>query len=227
MKLLSSLSEYIFPRTCHLCGLRLAPDESYVCTSCLSRLPRTLYHRQPDNPMEQRFMGIVPYTRASGHFFYSRHSDLAELIKDFKYRKYRGLAAHLGAVVAIELLPTGFFNDIDVIVPVPMHFLKQARRGYNQATEVARGMARVAKLPVNQNLRAVQSHRTQTSQSLAGRRNNVEGIFKLRNPQQLAGLHVLLVDDVCTTGSTLTEAALTITNSANANISMLTLGVTF
>ena len=227
MNPLVSLGEYIFPRSCHLCGLRLSPHERYICTSCLARLPRTLYHRQSDNPMAQRFMGIVPYVRATGHFFYSRHSDLAELIHDFKYKKFRGLAGHLGAVVATELIPTGFLSDIDLVVPVPMHFLKQARRGYNQAAEVARGLARAASIPMCQSLKAVHAHRTQTSMTLDGRRRNVEGLFQLTDSTELEGRNVLLVDDVCTTGSTLAEAALAILDHADAQISMLTLGVTF
>lgn len=218
----------MFPRSCHICGEKLAPSEHYICLPCLSRMPRTLYHRQSDNPMEQRFMGIIPYERATGHFFYSRGSDLATLIQDFKYRKFPGLARYLGSVVATELLTTDFLSDIDIIIPVPMHVWKQARRGYNQAAEVAHGLAEVVGLPVSTALKAVRSHRTQTSMTLDARRKNVSGMFRLDNPDSINDRYVLLVDDVCTTGATLLAASEAILAAApEARITLLTLGVTF
>lgn len=208
--------------------MSLSLSENYLCTSCLSRMPRTLYHRQPDNPMEQRFMGIIPYERATGHFFYSRGSDLALLIHDFKYHRFRGLARHLGALVANELLPTGFLNDVDVIMPVPMHFLKRARRGYNQAREIACGVADVARIPLGDNLKALRGHRTQTSMSLAGRHKNIEGVFYVDHASDLQDKSILIIDDVCTTGATLISAVETISAVApTARFSLLTLGVTF
>ncbi len=191
-------------------------------------MPRTLFHRQPDNAMEQRFMGQFPYRQATGHFFYSRGSELAVLMHDLKYHRFPGLARYLGEVVATELLPTGFLSDIDVMVPVPMHPLKQARRGYNQTIEIARGISRVTSIEVAQNLRAVKSHRTQTSMTLEQRLKNTQGVFGVRRPDELDGKGVLLIDDVCTTGATLSAAATALTEACpNIELSLLTLGVTF
>ena len=109
-----------------------------------------------------------------------------------------------------------------------MHFLKQARRGYNQTVEIARGISAVTDIPVASNLRAVRGHRTQTLLSLEERVKNTEGIFRLRNPEEIDGKNVLILDDVCTTGTTLATAAITIHNAApNSAITLLTLGVTF
>ncbi len=228
MNLLVNLADYLFPRVCHICGVRLGRSEKYVCSPCMSRLPRTLYHRVPDNPMEQRFMGLFPFERATGHFFYSRDSELSVLMHDLKYHRFRGLARHLGSVVANELIAAGFMTGIDVVVPVPMHFIKKARRGYNQTEEIARGISAATGIPVALNLVAVRSHRTQTSLTLDRRVRNTENLFRLKNPGEIDGRGVLLVDDVCTTGSTLTSAAQSIIKVApGVRLSLLTLGVTF
>lgn len=225
---LKALVDFLFPRVCHLCGHPLAATESYICSPCLSHMPRTLYHRVPDNPMEARFAGLFPFDRATGHFFYSRGSDLACLMADLKYRHFRGLARRLGQIAGDELVPTGFLSDIDIIVPVPMHYMKRARRGYNQAEEICRGLGAASGIPVSTCLRAVRGHRTQTSMTLAQRRVNTAGIFRLASDAGIDGRGVLLVDDVCTTGSTLTAAAEALLAGApGARLSLLTLGVTF
>ncbi len=219
---------YLFPRVCHLCGLPLGKAEECVCTSCLAKLPRTLYHQRKDNGMEQRFMGLFPFERATGHFFYSRGSELASLITDLKYRHFRKVGRMLGRLVGEELFTTGFMSDIDMLIPVPMHFLKQAQRGYNQVDVICKGLSETTLIPVSHELKAVKRHRTQTSMTLEQRRANTSGIFRVKHPAMLDRRHILLVDDVCTTGSTLTSAAETILAAApTARISLLTLGVTF
>ncbi|MDE5790300.1 MAG: ComF family protein [Muribaculaceae bacterium] len=224
-----AILDFIFPRICHVCGVTLSPQErGYVCTPCLAGLPRTLYHRQKGNPMEMRFAGLFPFERATGHFFYSSGSEVSQLIQDFKYRHFRGLARFMGETVGRELLSTGFFSDIDVIVPIPMHFLKKAQRGYNQTEEIAIGLSNAVGLPIELSLRARRSHVSQTSLSTQERKENLRDIFALRQHHSLDNKHVLLLDDVCTTGATLAEAVETIHRSCTGTrISMLTLGVTF
>lgn len=222
------LAEFIFPRCCHLCGSKLSEGEEFVCPVCLSRLPRTLYHRSHMNPMEQRFAGIFPFVRATGHFFYASGSDLSILMQDLKYRHFKGMARFLGSVVGRELLMTPFLTGIDGVMPVPMHFLKKARRGYNQTEEIGIGFSDVTGIPLFDNLKAVRPHRTQTSLSIEERRRNTDGIFSIKNSSELEGKHILVLDDVCTTGSTLISAASALQDSCvNAKISLLTVGVTF
>lgn len=222
------LGDYMFPRQCHVCGADLSGDDRYICPVCLAAMPRTLYHREPDNAMERRFMGQFPYRQASGHFFYSRESEIARLMHDLKYHRFRGLARYLGEVVGTELLPTGFLSDIDVVLPVPMHWLKQGRRGYNQTVEIARGLSAVSGIRVADNLRAIRSHRTQTRLTLAQRLKNTEGVFLLERPEEINHKGVLLLDDVCTTGTTLASAAIELTSKApDVRLSLLSIGVTF
>lgn len=224
----SDILDFVFPRVCHLCGEKLAEEERYLCTGCLSEMPRTLYHRRPGNPMEMRFAGKFRFERATGHFFYSRDSSLSQLVQDLKYRGFRGIGRCLGEVVGRELYPTGFFADIDCILPVPMHFMKKARRGYNQTEEIARGLNEATGIPVADNLVAPRSSRSQTTLTEEERRRNARGRFKLRRGEELAGKHVLILDDICTTGSTMTAAADAIEEGDNGTrISLLSIGVTF
>lgn len=222
------LLDFIFPRQCHICGNTLAPSERHICTSCLSKLPRTSYHRRPDNLMEQRFAGLVPYERCAGHFFYTPDSDMAVIMHDLKYHHFRGLARYMGQVLARELLNSGFLSDIDVLIPVPMHFIKQGLRGYNQSEQICLGLSSESGIPISTDLRAIRSHKTQTQLSHQERLDNIQGIFRLSHPERLQGKHILLVDDVCTTGATLTAASQAITTLLpDIRLSLLTLAVTF
>lgn len=225
---MSHILDFIFPRVCHVCGNRLAEHERFLCDSCIADLPRSYYHRSRNNPMELRFAGHFPFERATGHFYYARGSSLSRIMQDLKYNQFPSLASRMGEIVGEELFTTGFFSDIDVIVPVPMHFMKKARRGYNQTEKIAAGLSEVTGIPVDLSLKAGKPHRTQTSLTRDQRLANTSGIFRLDNPEKFDSRHVLLLDDVCTTGATLTSAALAmLAGNPTVRLSLLTLGVTF
>ena len=225
---LNDLVNFIYPPDCHLCGNPIAPHEKFICTHCLSQLPRTGYHRQPKNPMVDRFAGQFPFQRAAGHFFYSRDSALAQLIQDMKYRHFPGIGKVLGHLVGMELYSTGFFDGIDVITPVPMHFLKKARRGYNQTDAIAQGISEATGIPVRNLLKMKRMRKTQTALSREQRLNNALNLFTTTTSESMSGKGILLIDDVCTTGATLTGAATSITNKwPDCNLSLLTVAVTF
>lgn len=222
------LIDFIYPRVCHLCGGNLTKDERYICTACLAKLPRTCYHLNHDNPVSRRFFAQFRFREATSVFFYSRDSAMAELMQDVKYRGFRGLGRYLGELAARELYPTGFFNDIEAIVPVPMHFMKRARRGYNQVDEIAAGISKLTGVPVIKCLSAVRSHRTQTSLTRDERLKNTAGIFYVRHPEKVTAGNFLILDDVCTTGATLISASQAMLEAfPDANISILTLASGF
>ena len=131
MKIGRFIAEALFPARCHACDAALMAGERFICARCLHDLVRTRYHSVDDNPMAERFAGLIPFQRAAAQFFYRPESDMAVLVQDFKYRKFPGLARYLGHVAADELLPTGFFYGVDALVPVPMHWRKRTLRGYN------------------------------------------------------------------------------------------------
>lgn len=227
MGMLSDLFDFFLPRTCHACGCILHEKESLLCTRCVEMLPRSRYHLMELNPMERRFAGIVPFVRGTGHFIYSRDSDIAKAIHDMKYRKFPSLGRRLGEITGMELKMAGFFEGADLIAPVPMHRRKQAARGYNQTVYIARGLSEVTGLPVTDALCATRSHRTQTAMTLEERQRNLSGSFCVRYPDKLAGKGIVLVDDVCTTGATLRTLAAAVSESVpDCRIYLLALAVT-
>ncbi len=225
--ILSDILYVFLPEECHVCGRHLSKWEHKLCGKCYSSLPRTLYHRMKDNPMELRLAGFIPFHRASALLFYSPDTAVTTIIHDFKYRKFPSLAYFMGKKMGEELLPPGFFTDIDMIVPIPMHWIKKMFRGYNQVELLAEGVHEVVNIPVDNCLRMRRYHKTQTKLSHEERRRNMEGLFKVVNPEELTDKHILILDDVCTTGATLRSAAAAILDAnPKVRISFLTLAVT-
>lgn len=221
-----SILSVFFPELCHICGARLSEGEKGICAVCNEALPRTFFHQRPMNPMEQRISGLFPFERAAGLFFYSRESSVAQLVQDIKYRGFPRLAVRMGEIMASELLATGFFADIDYLVPVPLHFFKRLRRGYNQTEKLAQGVSRITGIPVSDSLKATRGHSTQTALSHSKRWKNMKGVFSLQDNSGLEGSHILLIDDICTTGATMISAASAISGAlGSVKISALTFGV--
>lgn len=232
----TALVDLILPRECHICGCRLLGDEKFVCAGCVEKLPATHYERYwsntsgPNtdlNPMELRLAGQLPLDRACAPFFYTRDSSLASLIHDFKYRGFPDLATELGRIGAALLKDSGLFRGVDALLPVPLHWTKRLRRGYNQTEMIARGVSEVTGIPVDLRLKASRPHRTQTSLTSAQRIANTRDIFRLERPEELAGKRVMIIDDICTTGATLLSAgeAVAAPLRGNVRISVFTLGV--
>lgn len=204
---LRDIADFFMPRTCHLCGCTLRESERIFCVRCIETLPRSLYHKMPLNPMERRFAGIVPFVQGTGYFIYSRNSELAAAIHDMKYRGFPSVGHRLGEIVGEELHMAGFFNGADLVAGVPMHWWKKARRGYNQTDFIARGIGDATGLKVVDVLESIRSHKTQTAMTLEQRLANLSGSFRVKYPDALRGKGLVLVDDVCTTGSTLRSLA--------------------
>lgn len=223
---LGSFVSLLFPRCCIVCGRPLAKGEECLCTLCNINLPRTGYHLMEDNPVEKLFWGKIPLERATSFFFYRKGSDFRQILHQLKYGGQKNIGAIMGRYMAAELQESGFFEDIDVIVPVPLHKKKQRLRGYNQSEWIARGVATVTGIPID--TESVVRHKnteTQTSKSSLERWENVNGIFKLHHAESLAGKHILIVDDVLTTGATTVECASCLTEIEGVRISVLTLAI--
>ena len=217
-----------FPAECHLCGNPLAPHERFVCTPCVDSLPRTGYQRNARNPMEERFAGQFPFVAATGHFFYSRDSSLAQLIQDMKYRNFPSIGNKMGEIAGRELYTSGFLSDIDVIVPLPMHFIKQAKRGYNQTDRIAQGISKASAIPVVNALKMTHQRKTQTALSRSQRLANADELFAPRKNIDLNSQGVLLVDDICTTGATMASAAKALSDAfPHIRLYLFALAVTF
>lgn len=223
---LSSFLSLLFPRCCVVCGRPLAKGEECLCTMCNINLPRTDYHLRKDNPVEKLFWGKIPLERATSFFFYRKGSDFRQILHQLKYGGQKDIGAIMGRYMAAELLASGFFEGVDVILPVPLHKKKQQIRGYNQSEWIARGIAAVTGISIDtESVVRQKNTETQTRKSSFERWENVEGIFQLHYAESLAGKHVLIVDDVLTTGATTVECASCLAEIEGIRISILTLAM--
>ena len=232
MSILSSwlhdVGAMLFPPTCAVCGRALVRGERMICTPCRASAPLTEYWRRSENPLARRFYGLLPIVEASAFLFYRRGSLCRRPILAFKYRKQWRLAQELGRWYGAELAASGLYDGIEVVIPLPLHPLKQLLRGYNQTACLAEGIAEALGATVDRRaLRRVRYTRTQARLSQRDRDRNVAGAFRVKAPERLQGRHLLLVDDVLTTGSTLLAAGEAIVQAVpDCRISIATLCLT-
>lgn len=196
------------PERCPVCGSVLSDGENLVCTACRYRIPMTGFCRTADNPMWRKFWGLVPVERAAALYWFVEGSGWRRMIHDFKYGEMWLLAIRLGRWLGAELAAGGLYGDVDVVVPVPLHWRKRLSRGYNQSEYIAEGVAHSLGVPFDfRSVRRTVNNPSQTQQRHGDRWNNVAGIFAVRYTERLRGKHVLLVDDVFTTGATVISCA--------------------
>ena len=220
------LWKFFFPQWCLICGKTLLEGEEYLCFHCLSNMPRTHLYLQKDNEMEKELWGKLPIERASAYLYYSKGGDVKKLLTELKYRGNADLGCFLGRCMTREMLSSGFFQGVDGIIPVPLHPRKQKIRGYNQSIMLANGISSITNIPVwNDLLIRTQNTQTQTRKGSYERWLNVKDIFECISPEQLKGKHVLLVDDVFTTGATLVACADAFRQIPDLRFSVLTLAL--
>lgn len=220
--------DFIAPRSCVICGRRLSPTERSLCSVCVLHLYRTTFQFTPeDNEMAQLFWGLLPVERTTALIYYEPRSETAALIYKLKYGHRPDIGEDLGRIMAEEIKPAGFLDGIDVLLPIPLSKKRYWQRGYNQSEMLARGMSEVTGLPViTKAVRRTNFRQSQTSLTRKERQENVEGTFVLRHPELLENKHVLLIDDICTTGATLLACSEAIRSIKGIRISILTLGFT-
>ena len=160
-------------------------------------------------------------------FHYSKHNPYSAIIVDAKYHSRPELSRYFGRKYAGEIAPDGFFLGVDALVPVPMHWMKKVRRGYNQAEEIAQGISEVTGIEIISDALRAARHSTQTRKGVSGRRENARSIYSVADPGLIEGKHILLVDDVITTGATLVGCCEAIHASApGCHVSVVALAAT-
>jgi len=213
----------IFPQVCAACGDSLYKEEASICTKCLYQIPKTNFHLDTENEVAQLFWGRVKLHAVTSYYYYHKGSKFQRIIHQCKYSGQKYIGYDFGKMFAIELKHT-CFSEIDVIHPVPLHFKKLKKRGYNQSEYIAQGMSEVLKKPIiTDAVCRVNAAETQTKKTRYERWKNVEGVFKIKNCCKLENKHVLLVDDVITTGSTIEACAGEILKLNNTKVSVVTL----
>lgn len=226
-RFLTACSEMLFPSCCEICGRSLVDGEQLICLHCRSDIPRAVIHNDRFNTIHRRLASPrIPIERAAAYMFYYRDNPYSDLIRKAKYNSRPSIARILGADFAVELKTDSFFDDIDILIPVPLHRWKMIKRGYNQSEEICKGISSVTSLPIGDNLHA-RYHPTQTRKNAYERSINAKDIMSVKHPEELTGKHILIVDDVITTGATLLSCAGAIAGTTTGTkISVLTLGAT-
>lgn len=225
---IQQLMHLFYPNVCVICGGELLPEEEGACLQCLYKLPKTHNFREPDNDAEKLMAGRIPFERIASYCVYTKGGTLPPLIHHLKYRNNQRIGLLLGRMFGKDLLGSEFLTPVELIVPVPLHPKREKARGYNQAAIIAKGLSEATGLPVSSgNLLRVVYNPTQTKRTKTQRWENVRDIFKVADPELFRQKHLLLVDDVITTGSTLEACGTALQVCKDLKISIATLGEVF
>ena len=202
--ILTPVLHLFYPHVCTGCGSDLVEEDNLLCLKCMNDLPHTNFAMHAGNPVEKIFWGRLALTSAMSEFYFTKGTMIQTLIHEFKYKGNKDVGMYLGAMMGSSLLNNNRFTKIDTLVPLPLFADKEFKRGYNQATILCNGMSEVMGIPViKNNVVRKRFTETQTKKHRPERWENVEGSFEVNNPQQIKNKHILLVDDVVTTGATL------------------------
>jgi ComF family protein len=211
---------------CVVCGSRLAVTEETLCSKCYLHLPRTDFRNNLyENVMAKLFWGRIAIEKADALFFYEPHAETAHILYELKYKNHPEIGVVMGRMMAKELMRSGLYEGIDAIVPVPLAKKRERERGYNQSLELAKGVSEVTGLPIADKV-VVRTKfvGSQTQRGRWERNENVENVFELVDGDSINGKHLLLIDDVVTTGATIIACAQELQKASNVRISVLALG---
>lgn len=224
---LESLANAVVPRHCLICERRLGMNEECLCLSCLMQLPLTGFKGKKGNIVERLLWDDrISTERGQSFLYYRPESDSCNIFFSFKYERNPATALFFGKMMAHDVEHTGFFDGMDLLVPVPLSRKRFLQRGYNQSERLAAGISEVTGIPVCEEalVRDVDNV-SQTHLSAEERRENVKEIFRLARPELVAGKHVLLIDDVITTGSTLKQCAYRLLEAEGLKLSVMSLAI--
>ena len=217
----------IYPHVCIGCGSDVLETEEIICSECFSQLPFTNYFMYEDNPVQHRFAGRLMVQHAGSTFHFTTKSVMQNIVFAVKYRGNRDAGIFLGKQTGKALLQTDWYKDIDVIVPLPLNKRKLQQRGYNQAALIANGISQIIHKPLVDNvvLRKVYTE-TQTHKDRISRWESMQHVFMVNNAELLHNKHVLLVDDIITTGATLEACGQHLTALPGTKLSLATAACT-
>lgn len=220
-----SFLHLLFPHVCTGCGSDILNEQTVLCMRCIDAMPETNFEIHPDNPIEKTFWGRLPLVAATAQFYFTKESLMQHLMHQFKYKGNKDLGLQLGRMMGDQIQKSGRFNA-DALMPLPLFPAKEKRRGYNQATVLCTGMAEVMNIPVLDKVIIRPQHtETQTKKGRIERWKNMEGKFILSDSMSIQNKHLLLVDDVLTTGATLEACGNELIQAENVRLSVATLCV--
>jgi len=225
--MINLLLDLLYPPACELCDALIPNRDQILCIACKGKLACTDYHLLRNNPVAQHFWGRLEVERATAYLHFKKQSHTQQLIHQLKYENRPDVGVFLGLLAAQGLCQDGFLKDVDLILPVPLYSGKQKKRGYNQAERIAHGLSIQSGITVSSTHLIKSEHtESQTKKSRAKRFTNVRDSFELKNAEELDHRHLLIVDDVITTGSTLEACGRLLKDSLNCRLSIFTLAAT-
>lgn len=220
----SDVIRLIYPKTCAACGNELLGNEQAICFECRNDLPVTNFLNDDENPVAKKFWGRVTVQHAASIFYFRKESRIQQIFHELKYLDNQLVGIELGKLAAVELARAPWIQEIDFIIPVPLSDKKLYQRGYNQSEKIAEGLSEILKIPYLPDALVRHKHtQSQASLALKERIENVKDAFSLKCPEKLKGCHVLLLDDVMTTGSTLESCIQTLQKAESISVSVLTM----
>ncbi|MPL98892.1 hypothetical protein SDC9_45104 [bioreactor metagenome] len=203
-----SLIKLFYPELCCGCGESLVRGEKTICFACHTKIAKTDYHTYSDNPVARLFYGKIDIENATAMCFYDKGGLIQQLMHQLKYRSKPEVGVFFGRRLGKILSESALYKDIDVVVPIPLHSKKLKIRGYNQSKVIADGFVQGFPVEIIEDcLVRVEFTETQTRKNRWDRYQNVKDMFAVRNPEKIKGKHILLVDDVITTGATIEACA--------------------
>jgi ComF family protein len=218
-----SFLHLLFPHVCTGCGSDILSETSELCMRCMDAMPETKFELHPNNPVEKTFWGRLPLAGATAQYYFTKESLMQHLMHQFKYKGNKDIGLQLGKIMGEQIKRSGRF-DVDALIPLPLFPRKEKRRGYNQATILCEGMAESMNIPMLDKIIMRPQHtETQTKKGRIERWKNMEGKFVLTDPAAIRNKHLLLVDDVITTGATLEACGNELLKAENIRLSIATL----
>jgi ComF family protein len=213
-----------FPHVCEGCGSDVIDKHHMLCLRCLDSLPYTHFENLQENLIEKIFWGRLPVTAASAQLYFTKESLVQRLINSFKYKGNKDLGIYLGKLMGNQLKASGRFSTVNALVPLPLFPSKEKKRGFNQAKILCDGIGEIMKIPVLTRSIIRNEHTdSQTKKSRVERWQNMEGKFEVADLNAITNKHILLVDDVVTTGATLEACGREMVSLKNTEISLATL----
>ncbi|HNX22321.1 MAG TPA: phosphoribosyltransferase family protein [Bacteroidales bacterium] len=223
-QILENLLSFFYPKLCISCGNALRQHETFFCLGCLQNLPETEFHKIDYNPLIYNFMGRVRVENVFSFLFYRKGNCVQDILHEIKYKGGKELAEYLGYLYGVDLIQCNHLEDIELIIPIPLHKRKEKKRGYNQSEWIAKGLSRAFNKPYSNEILIRKDYtETQTKKGRFKRWENVKNVFEVTHQDAIKNKHILLCDDVLTTGATLEAAIAQFVNIEGVKVSVVTL----
>lgn len=224
--MLKEIISLFYPQNCVGCGRVVHRLDWSICLSCRTQLARTRFERHSINPTSKLLIGKCNFSAATSFFYYKKGNTVQQLIYALKYEGNTRIGKNLGEIIGQHLRKHTTYQQVDLVVPLPLHRSKKRLRGYNQCDSIAQGIATKMNVPFySTGVKRIKQNSSQTQKGYFDRHKNVEGLFAVTQPTAFEGKSVLLIDDVITTGSTLAAFASSFNTIPNCQIFICTIAI--